>query len=80
MQVMLKNFKNDVKSYIDDDYAISDEVSKIISVVLVIVVLMAIGWFAWNLIGGKADTATQQAENSTNPGAGNEFNGNPFGN
>lgn len=69
-----------IKSYVKDENAIDAEVSKIIGVLLVIVVIMAIGWYAWNLISEKADTATEEAANSTNPGAGSEFSGNPFGN
>lgn len=77
---MLTNIKKNVKGYLMDEDAIDGEVSKIIGVVLVIVVLMAIGWFAWNLISKKAKTATTEADKSTNPGSGNEFSGNPFGN
>ena len=77
---MLRNIKKKVKGYLMDEDAIDAEVSKIIGVVLVVVVLMAIGWFAWNLISKKANTATKEADSSTNPGSGNEFSGNPFGN
>lgn len=71
---------NTVKSYICDESAVDSEVSKIIAIVLVIIILMAIGWFVWNMIAGKADTASDQASNNRNPGKGGEFNGNPFGN
>ena len=71
---------NTVKSYIKEDSALDEAVGKIIFIVAVIVVLMAIGWFVWNLISQKANTATQQANNGTNPGKGHEFGGNPFGN
>lgn len=77
---MLSTVKKNVKGYLMDEDAVDAEVSKIIGVVLVIVVLMAIGWFAWNMISKKANIATKQSESSTNPGSGNEFSGNPFGN
>lgn len=78
--VPTQNFMNAIRSYFKDEQAIDQEVSKIVAVVLVIVVLMAIGWFAWNMIGGRADIASNQIKDSTNPGSGNEFSGNPFGN
>lgn len=69
-----------VRNYVKDDSALDAEVSKIIAIVLVIVVIMALGWFAWNQIGKRADVATNEIESSSNPGSGSEFSGNPFGN
>lgn len=69
-----------LKSYIHDESAVDDGVMKIIFIVLAIIAVMAIGWFAWNLISDRANTATEQIEGNTNPGKGNEFGGNPFGN
>lgn len=71
---------NTVKNYIRDEKAADGEVSKIIMIVLVIVIIMAIGWFVWNQISERADVANDEIHNSSNPGKGNEFGGNPFGN
>lgn len=66
------------KNYLSDDSAVADEVGVIIKVVLVIGISTLIGFFAYNFIANKANTATELA-NQENPGAGNEFsNSNPF--
>lgn len=76
----MNGVRHSMKSYVKDENAIDDGVTKIIFIVLAVIVVMGIGWYVWNLIANKADTATKQSDGSSNPGKGGEFNGNPFGN
>lgn len=68
-----------IKNYLSEDSAVDGEVSMIIRIVLAIAAVMGIGFFAWNLISSQANKATDLTTQE-NPGAGNEFSGNPFGN
>lgn len=72
--------KNAIKSYVKNESALDDQVGKILFIVVIIGVVMAIGWFVWNMLSNKADNAANQADSNRNPGAGSEFSGNPFGN
>lgn len=68
-----------VRNYLGDDSAVDREVGMILGVVFVVGISIGIGYFAWNLIAGKAQTATDLS-NQSNPGSGNEFSGSPLGN
>ena len=67
-----------VQLYIKDEKALDDSVMKIMFVVIGIAVVGAIGYFVYNMVAGQATNATESLENSTNPGAGNEFSQNSF--
>lgn len=69
-----------IKSYVKDENALDEQVGKILFIVVCIGVVMAIGWFVWNMLSDKANNAANQADGNRNPGAGSEFSGNPFGN
>lgn len=71
-------FKSMIRNYFKDETAVDDSIAKILFVVVGIAVVGAIGWFAWNAISNQANIATNRLNNNTNPGAGAEFNGNPF--
>ena len=68
-----------VKNYLSDDSAVDREVSMILGVVVGIALVMAIGFFVWNMVSNQANKATDLTTQE-NPGSGNEFSGNPFGN
>ncbi len=70
---------NKCKNYLGDDSALADDVSLIIKIVFGVLIAMGLGYFGYNMIADKANTATELG-NQSNPGAGNEFsNTNPFG-
>lgn len=71
---------NLVKSYWSEDDAMDEMVTKILFVVGAIIIVMAIVWLVYNQISKKADAATEEINNGSNPGSGHEFDGNPFGN
>ena len=75
----MNNLACQVRNYLGDDSAVDREVSMILGVVFAIALIVGIGYFAWNFVSGKAQTATDLS-NQENPGAGNEFSGNPLGN
>lgn len=70
---------NSLKSYIFEEDAIS--VEQIVFVIAGLAVAIAIGWYIYNLVSGKADDATDisnDANSSKSPGS--EFDGGAFGN
>lgn len=67
-----------IKSYVKEEDAISMSVETILFIVIGIAVVLAVGYFIYNLVAGQAQSATENLEQSTNPGAGNEFSANSF--
>lgn len=54
-----------VKSYIKNDSAVDEAVSKIIFIVIAIGCSMAVGWFLWNSLQSK--TEKTDCKNSSSP-------------
>lgn len=69
-----------IKDYVMDEDALDESVGKMLFILVVIVAIIAIGWFVWNFLSNKASVATDEANSTSNPGKGSEFSGNPFGN
>ena len=66
-------------NYILDEDAIS--VEQIVFVIAGLAVAIAIGWFIYNLVAGKADDASDIASDAnSSKSAGSEFSGGAFGN
>ena len=67
-----------IKSYVKEEDAISMSVETILFIVIGIAVVLAVGYFIYNLVAGQAQSATENLEQSTNPEAGNELSANSF--
>ena len=68
-----------LRNYILDEDAIS--VEQIVFVIAGLAVAIAIGWFIYNLVAGKADDASDIASDAnSSKSAGSEFSGGAFGN
>ena len=62
---MLKSIKSDLQTYIYDDNAVDEAVSKMMLIVISIGCCMALGWWVFNLL--KSRTEQSSCEHSDNP-------------